>query len=268
MQDFKGKTAVITGGASGIGLGVALALAREGANVAVADLNEDRARAAAGEIEATGVQALAVRCNVAEPEDIARMRQAVLDRFGRVDILMNNAGVLPVGRFEDFPFAEWQRATQVNFLAQVAGVHAFLPDLSAQSEAHIVNTASFAGLISYDPGSLAYSATKAAVVNFSEGLAVYLKPRGIGVTCLCPGGVTTNIREQTRLYGEAPNQLGIFCSKQVPTRTPDEVGQLVLTAIREGRFLLPTDPIILDLYREHAASPEAFVDRIIETVRG
>ena len=234
----------------------------------MADLNQDRAAETVALVEALGVQAIAVRCDVGDEADIHRLRQSVVDRFGRVDLLMNNAGVLPIGSLEATPLAAWERVLRINLLSAVAGVQAFLPDLTAAREAHIVNTASFAGLISYDPFSLAYSASKAAVVNFSEGLAVYLRPRNIGVTCLCPGAVITNIGEQISLNGERPASLGVFATTLTDRRTSDEVGAQVVAAIRQGRFLLPTDETILDLVRERAANPEAFVDKIVSTIGG
>jgi NAD(P)-dependent dehydrogenase (short-subunit alcohol dehydrogenase family) len=195
------------------------------------------------------------------------MRQAVIDRFGRANILMNNAGVLPVGPPETLPLSEWQRALQVNLLSAVAATQVFFGDLAAAQEAHIVNTASFAGLISYDPFTLAYNVSKAAVVSFSEGLAVYLRPRNIGVTCLCPGPVVTNIGEQVRAHGEPPAKLGAFAVKYSAGRTADEVGAMVVEAIRQNRFLLATDVAILDQVREHGADPEGFIDKIVETLK-
>lgn len=262
MQSFKGKTVVITGGASGIGRGSALAFAGEGANVVIADLNEARAAETVTAIEALGVQALAVKCDVSKDEDVARLRDAVIARFGGAHILMNNAGVLPVGAIEDVPLSEWERVLNINLLSVVRCTKTFLPDLIAAGDAHIVNTASMAGLISFDPFSLAYSASKAAVVSLSEGLAVALKPKNIGVTCLCPGPVRTNIGEHIALYGAMP-PLGAYATNNFPGRQPDEVGAMVVAAVRAGQFLLPTNEEMFDVLRERAADATAFIDTII-----
>ncbi len=266
MRNFKDRVAVITGAASGMGRATALALAGEGVHVVVADIHDDRAAETAAMAEALGVQALAVHCDVSESAQITALRDAAMDRFGRVNILMNNAGVLPVGRIEDQPLASFERAMRINFLSVVAGVQAFLPALSTADEAHIVNTASYAGLISYAPATLAYSASKAAVVNLSEGLAVYLRPRGIGITCLCPGPVTTNIGEQITVHGQMPEALGEFATRTTLRREASEVGEMVVGAIRANRFLLVTDERMLDEVRDHGADPEGFIGRIIATL--
>jgi NAD(P)-dependent dehydrogenase (short-subunit alcohol dehydrogenase family) len=265
MDGFKDKVAVITGAASGMGRATALAFAREGAHVAIADLNDQRARETADEITARGVQAIAVHCDVGDDADVAALRQAVVDRFGRTDILMNNAGVLPVGPFEDTPIAAWERVLQINFLSVVRCTQAFLPDLLAAGEAHIINTASLAGLMGYDPYSLAYAAAKAAVVNLSEGLAVALRPRGVGVTCLCPGPVVTNIREQISLHGNAP-QLGVYPSSKYAARTADEVAAMVLEAVRAKRFLLATNEEVYADLTARAADPDRFIDEVVRVL--
>jgi NAD(P)-dependent dehydrogenase (short-subunit alcohol dehydrogenase family) len=178
--------------------------------------------------------------------------------------------VLPVGAFENTPIVEWERVLQINFIAVVRCTQAFLPDLLASGEAHIVNTASLAGLFAYDPITLAYGAAKAAVVSLSEGLAISLRGRNIGVTCLCPGPVATNIGEQMRAFGPI-GDLGAYARRNFAMRTPDEVGQLVVGAVRDGRFLLPTNDEVFEELREHGAAPDAFVQRIgrfLETPAG
>lgn len=262
MKDFKNKTVVVTGGASGMGRSTALAFAREGANVVIADLNEVRLAETAKAIEAFGVGALALKCDVGSDADIENLHAQTIKRFGGVHILMNNAGVLPVGEFEKVPMSEWTRVLNINLLSVVRGVKAFLPDLIAAGEAHIVNTASMAGLISSDPFTLTYSASKAAVVNLSEGLAVGLKAKNIGVTCLCPGGVKTNIGEQIALYGEMP-ALGAYFTKNFAYREADEVGEMVLNAVRAKQFLLATDDTVYGVMQERAADQTKFIDTII-----
>jgi NAD(P)-dependent dehydrogenase (short-subunit alcohol dehydrogenase family) len=214
MKEFKHKVAVITGGASGMGRGTALALAREGVHVAIADLNAERMASTVAELEALGVQAIGVRCDVSRPEDIAELRRQTIERLGRVDILMNNAGILPIGAFENTPLSEWEHVLRVNFLSVVTGVQTFLPDLQANGEAHIVNTSSLAATFAYDANTFAYNASKAAVLSLSEGLALTLAPR-IGVTCLVPGPVATNIGEQVRPSGPV-GKVGGYASAHFP----------------------------------------------------
>jgi NAD(P)-dependent dehydrogenase (short-subunit alcohol dehydrogenase family) len=258
MKTFRNKVAVITGGASGMGRATALSLAREGVNVAIADLNEERLATTAGELEALGVRAIGVRCDVSRPEDIAELRRRTLERLGRVDILMNNAGVLPLGRFENTPLSEWERALRVNFLSVVVGVQTFLPDLEASGDAHVVNTASIAGAFANEPATMAYNTSKAAVIALSEGLALELAPKGIGVTCLIPGPVATNIMEQARPSGPIA-QLATYATANFEKRTAEEVGEMVVEAIRTNRFFLPTNENLNDVLRRRAADPDGFV---------
>jgi NAD(P)-dependent dehydrogenase (short-subunit alcohol dehydrogenase family) len=258
MEITRDTVAVITGGASGMGRSTALALARSGASVAIADLNEARIAETVAELEALGVGALGVRCDVSRPEDIANLRDRTVERFGRVDILMNNAGILPLGSISAMPLAEFERAMRVNFLAVVCGVQTFLPDLAARGQAHIVNTASMAGTFAYEPDSVAYNASKAAVISLTENLALGLAPQGIGVTCLVPGGVATNIMEQVKVSGEI-GDLASYVGAHFVMRTADEVGEMVVAAIRDNTFFLPTNPELVALLARRAADPDGFV---------
>lgn len=259
MKHFAGKVAVITGGASGIGRATALALAREGVHIAIADVNEERLATTAAELRSSGVKAIAIPCDVGRPEEIVELRRQTLDQLGRVDILMNNAGILPIGDFENTPMSEWELVFRVNFLSVVSGVQTFLPDLAATGDAHIVNTASLAATFAYEPGTLAYNASKAAVLSLSEGLALALEPKGIGVTCLIPGPVATNIVEQIRPSGPI-GQLAPYATSHFATRTAEEVGMMVLEAIRDRRFFLPTNENVYDVLTERARQPEQFLN--------
>jgi len=258
VRTFQDRVAVITGAASGIGRGSALALARRGVHVVVADLNAERGAKAVREIEGLGVRAIFQRCDVTSDAEVASLRQAALEAFGRVNILMNNAGVLPLGGIEDTPTSEWERTLQVNLISIVRGIRTFLPDLLAADEAHIVNTASLAGLFAYDPALIAYAASKAAAVSLSEHLALALRPQGVGVTCLCPAPVKTNIGEQARVYG-APGAPGEYARVNLQGRLPEEVGEMVADAIRDDRFLLHTDEAAAADVARRGRDPDAFL---------
>lgn len=260
MDRIEGRVALVTGGGSGIGRGSALALAGAGAKVVVADINADTAQAVAAEIVAQGGEAVGVAADVTDDATFAMLRDLMLDRYGRVDIVMNNAAGITRGLPEHLPVAEWQRILDVNLLSVVRSNAVFLPLLIEQGEGHIVNTASFAGLFTYAYDRQPYAATKAAIVQISEGLYLYLKPQGIGVTCLCPGPVRTNIMSGMRSFGpetETRGPPGGFALKEA-----EEVGAMVVDAIRTDRFMVPTDDKILPLLAERAGDWDGFLARM------
>ncbi len=261
MKDFSNKTVLITGGASGIGRSTALALAARGAKIVVADMHQERGAETVRDIKALGSEAIFHACDVADEAHILSLRDAAHAAFGPLHILMNNVGILPVGNFADVPFSTWERTFAVNLFSYVRCTQIFLPDLIAAGEAHIVNTASAAGLFAYDTKSITYAVSKAAVVALSEGLALSLRPHNIGVTCLCPGGVMTNIIEQLKPHGD-PTGMGVYASKKMVMRTADEVAAMVVSAIETNRFLLHTDDSVQETLKKRAANPEEFLDYI------
>ena len=184
MQILDHKVAIITGAASGIGQGSALALARAGMKVVIADVNEAEAEAVAVAARGYGVSAISALCDVGDTDSLLALRDLTLSRFGRVDVIMNNAGVILSGLPEQIPLNEWERVFNVNLMSVVRSIHIFVPLLLAQGSGHVVNTASVAGLMTYSYDRMPYAASKAAIVQMSEGLALYLRPKGIGVTCL------------------------------------------------------------------------------------
>jgi NAD(P)-dependent dehydrogenase (short-subunit alcohol dehydrogenase family) len=263
LKILKDRVAIIMGAGSGIGRGCALAFARAGTNVVIADIREDRAKETAEAVRACGVDGIGLRCDVTSEGDIEAVRQAAIDRFGHIHILMNNVGVLPIGGFQDVPLSEWERTFQVNLLAYVRATQKILPDMLAEDEGHLVNTASLQGFLAYDRVSLAYAASKAAVVSLTGGLALDLRPRNVGVTCLSPGPVTTNIVEQIRGYGEDLN-VGEYASRYFPAHSPDEVGEMLVAAVRENRFLVQTNSEAQDYVVRQAADPEGFLSELLD----
>lgn len=263
IADLAGRVAVVTGAASGIGRSTAIALAEAGARVVLADVNEERLAACQVGIVDGGGRAVAQRCDVAEDRDMAALHEATLSAYGPVDLVMSNVGVLVMGQPAEIPIDAWRRVLDVNLLSVVRAIREFLPSMLDRGRGHFVNTASTAGLWGYGCERLPYVATKAAVVMVSEALAVYGRPFGIGVTCLCPGPVRTNIAEQMTVYGE----LGPISSPPLPMLEPDAVAQQVLQAIAQDRFLVPTNPEVLDILRRRAADPEAFIRELVDTRR-
>jgi NAD(P)-dependent dehydrogenase (short-subunit alcohol dehydrogenase family) len=201
---------------------------------------------------------VAVQTDVATEEAFERFRDAALSTFGRVDVVMNNVGVLTRGLPEHIPLEEWQRILDINVLSLVRSNAVFLPLLLEQRSGHIVNTASFAGLITYAYDRLPYAASKAAVVQITEGLALYLRPQGIGVTLLCPGPVATNIASTIRSFGPETGTRGP--GPKFGVKDPAEVGELVTEAVLADRFLVTSDDQVLDDVRARAADWDRYLD--------
>jgi NAD(P)-dependent dehydrogenase (short-subunit alcohol dehydrogenase family) len=244
MDTLRDKVAVITGAASGIGRAIAHALADKGAHIVAVDLDNDGIQALAGELRDQGATVLPQRADVSDPQAFEGIRNAALQRFGRVDIVVNNVGVLTNGLPQDIPVVEWQRILDINLMSVVRSNAAFLPLLLDQGSGHLVNTASFAGLFTYSYDRLPYAATKAAIVQISEGLAIYLRPKNIGVTLLCPGPVLTNIASAVPTFGGgAPLRIP---GEQFELLDPAQVGELVADAILRNRFFAPTHPQVVE----------------------
>lgn len=258
MNTLVDKVVVITGAASGIGRASAEAVARRGANVVVVDRDTVAATAVVDGIADAGGTALVHTADVADQDAFTTLRDRTIGEFGRVDVVMNNVGVLTNGLPENIPVTEWQRIIEINLLSVVRSNTAFLPDLIGQGDGHIVNTASFAGLFTYSFDRMPYAATKAAIVAMTEGLAIYLRPKGIGVTLLCPGPVLTNIANQLPQFGPATP----LCipGDQFELLDPTPVGELVVDAILQNRFFVPTHPQVGDVLVQRASDWDGFID--------
>ena len=254
MTELKGKVAVVTGAASGLGRAMALAFADEGMNVAlgdVADVSDTFAR-----VEAKGVSAIALRVDVSRQEDVERFAQLVDRDLGGADVVCNNAGVSPLAAAWEGSLGDWQWIVGVNLWGVIHGVRSFVPRLMARGGGHVVNTASVAGLIS-PPGSAAYNVTKHAVVAYSETLYHDLRERGsaVGVSVLCPAYVRTGIAdsERNRPAGVEPSvkTKETFAREQMLKKavssgrlSADDVARAVVQAVKEDRFYVLTHPRI------------------------
>lgn len=198
MKDFPGKVAFITGGASGIGLGLAEGFGREGMKVMIADIEQKAIDAALEKLRAAQIAAEGVVCDVASRHSVQAAAEATTAKFGKVHICCNNAGVGVGGQIGTIPERDWDWIIDVNFKGVMHGAEVFAPLIAQHGEGgHIVNTASMAGMIAA-PFLEPYHATKFAVVAMSEGWRIQLAPKNIGVSVLCPGWVKTRIMESPR----------------------------------------------------------------------
>ena len=266
LESLSGRTAVVTGGASGIGRALALALTRAGARVVVADLDEPRMAEVVAAIRRMGGQAIAVPTDVSELTQVEALADRAFSTFGKVHVVCNNAGVALWGGLETATHRDWQWVLGVNLWGVIHGVEAFVPRMIAQKEpGHIVNTASMADLIA-SQGLGVYNTSKYAVVGLSETLAKDLRPYGIGVSVLCPLGVDTRIRESERnrpggLRNDAPGSAEAM-TLIGRTLTPEVVAEMVLAAIRDNRLYVITHEEGLEpLRRRFQRMEQAILER-------
>jgi NAD(P)-dependent dehydrogenase (short-subunit alcohol dehydrogenase family) len=201
MKDFKDKVAVITGAASGIGLGIARRAAKEGMKLVVADIEKDALKQTEEEFKSAGTDVISVLIDVSKAENIEKLAQETLDAFGEVHLLCNNAGVAAIGALWETILSDWEWVIGVNLWGVIHGIRTFIPIMLQQkNECHIVNTSSMAGLMPGSGGNGIYSITKHGVVALSESLRENFTLMGakIGVSVLCPGIVNTRITDSER----------------------------------------------------------------------
>jgi len=254
MRTFAGRVAVITGGASGIGLALARRFGAEGMRLVIADVDESALAKASAELEAAGHQVLAVRTDVSQAEQVQALADAAVARFGAVHLLCNNAGVGGFQRFETTSAETWEWTIGVDLWGVIHGCRIFLPILERQDEAHIVNTASVAGVYAY-PYLHPYNVAKAGVVALSEGMWREFaagKPH-VGISVLLPASVDTAIVNDERnapaghvSRAEADPALAEFRTMYVAGiaagKNPAEVADIVLQGIRERQLHIFTHP--------------------------
>jgi len=271
MQDLPGKTAFVTGGASGIGLGIAKALLGAGMNVTIADIRQDHLDEAVAELEAETdgkARVLAIRLDVTDRAAFAAAADAVEARFGRIHLLCNNAGVAVVGPTDVAAFADWDWVMGVNVGGTINGIVTILPRILAHGEGgHIVNTASMSALVPA-PGTTIYSSGKAAVASMMECMRPELEPRGVICSAFCPGAVQSNIAEAGKTRPDALGETGYAQADKGRQaggqffhlyQTKEEVGQRVLQGILNDELYILTHSEFLVGVRERGEAMTAAV---------
>lgn len=242
----RGNVAVVTGGASGIGLAVAERLLARGMRLVLADIDEARLRDVESRLTEDGGEVAGVICDTASADSVTALAEAALGRFGGAHLLFNNAGVAGVGDAWGGPLELWDRVVGINLYGVVHGIRAFLPIMTEQGSGHIVNTASMAGLLGL-PGAAPYNATKHAVVAISEGLFLELGATGspIGVSVLCPGFVKTDLMSKEPDPGTVDTPIGELVGAMLTAGVEDgipagDVADRFVEAVDANQFWILT----------------------------
>ncbi len=267
MQDLAGKTAFITGGASGIGLGIAKAALGNGMNVVIADIRDDHL--AEGEAElGGGDRVLALKLDVTDREAYARAADAAEAKFGKLHLLINNAGVAVVGPTELATFQDWDWVMNVNLGGVINGVVTVLPRILAHGEGgHIVNTSSMSGMVPVG-GTTIYSTAKAAVLTMMECMRPELEARGVICSAFCPGAVQSNIAQASETrpdelaesgYAEADKRRQSGGDHFHLYMTKEEVGERVLEGVLNDELYILTHAEFLDGVSDRAKAMVASV---------
>ena len=262
LKNLAGKVAVVTGGASGIGLGIAQALKAEGMHIVIADVEQGALDTAAEKLGAVGL-----RCDVSSMDSVQALADEVLQRFGTIHVLCNNAGVGSNAPIAEMTPSDWQWILGVNLMGVIHGTRAFLPALKANSDGGwMVNTASMSGF-RIVPSLGGYGVTKFGIMAFSETLALELEMEGskVGVSILCPGPVHTNIKTSSRnrpgaLGGGALQDMDLELSedgRRLRWMSAREAGDLVVRAIKGGDLYVLTHPEMGPMVEERHRTIEA-----------
>jgi NAD(P)-dependent dehydrogenase (short-subunit alcohol dehydrogenase family) len=277
MQELNDRVAVVTGGASGIGFGLASAFAAEGMKIVLGDIEVGALADAVGKLEASGAEVLGVRTDVSDAVQVQALADAAVERFGAIHIACNNAGVGAGGLSWEAPLDTWEWVLGANLWGVIHGMRSFVPILMRQPEAHVVNTASVAGLVA-GPFMGPYNASKHAVVALSETLyhEMALMAPHVHVSVLCPGWVQTRIAESARNRpgSEANDPAANAGFEQVLKplidngMPPEEVAAKVLAAIRAEQFwVLPHDGVEAFWTTFVNERAQSLIDRTNPTIR-
>ena len=261
MTEIAGKVAVVTGGGSGIGHALAVALGRAGAAVAVADIILSNAQTVAAEITAAGGSALAVSCDVSDRDSVQRLKEAANAALGPVSLVFANAGVTSFEALTEMSLSDIDWIIQVNLMGVTNCLTTFLPEMYSARDGHVVATASMAGVLpSWIPYHAPYSAAKAGIIGMMLNLHAEAAEHGVGSTVLCPGGVESGMKDNNSRYrpqrfggpGDGPVKIPekFFAHAALKFRPAAEVAQLVLRAVKDNRRMVVTDPTNRQIFQD------------------
>lgn len=250
MRELRGKKALVTGAAAGIGRALALRLAGEGCDLYLLDIDMPGLTETAEKARELGVEAIAARCDVGRSDEITTANQAMLARWGGLDLLVNNAGVAYYGPTEIMSAQQWDWLLAINLLGPIQFVRELLPVLTSRPDSHIVNIASIFGLVAFGRFT-AYNVSKFGLVGLSESLRAEYGRQGVGVSVICPGFVMTNIAESA-ICGHADRKLKL---PRWLSTTPEHVADKVIRAIHHDRRLTLVTPMAHFLYQLNRFAP-------------
>jgi NAD(P)-dependent dehydrogenase (short-subunit alcohol dehydrogenase family) len=240
-MNVKDKVAVVTGGASGIGLALCTRFAHEGANVVLSDLDQEACRT-----HAASIRALPVAADVGREDDVKNLVEATMNHFGRIDVFVSNAGIAIDGGIET-PTDKWQKIIDVNLMSEIFAAKYAIPHMLEQGSGYLLNVASAAGLlVIYD--TVSYTVTKHAAIGFSEWLAATYIDQGIGVSVLCPAAVKTPI-----LAGKEDTPEGRDAI------TTEELADVVMTGLAQEHFMISTHPWVLEKWAVKARDYDEYI---------
>ncbi len=241
LRTYEGAVAIVTGGASGIGKALGEELAKRGAEVVLADLQQEAAETVAEGIRANGGEATASLLDVTDADAVEALVRDTAERCGRLDYMFNNAGIAMNGKFRDFELEHWQRTVDINLMGVVHGTRAAQAQMDEQGFGHIVNTASFAGVFPW-PTTIAYTTCKHAIVGLSTALRAELADTGVRVSVLCPGTILTPMIEQ----GASPERwVGTYSREKLEAffgsasgMAPDDFARKALDSVAKNRAVI------------------------------
>jgi NAD(P)-dependent dehydrogenase (short-subunit alcohol dehydrogenase family) len=249
MKNFTDRVAVITGAGSGIGRALAVDLAGRGARLALSDVDEVAVADTAARCEKLGAQARGYQLDVSDRAAVTAHADQVVAEFGRVNLVVNNAGVALMATVEEMSYQDFDWIVGINFWGVVHGTKAFLPHLIASGDGHLVNISSVFGFVGV-PTQSAYNATKFAVRGFTEALRqeMLLEKRRVGVSCVHPGGIRTNIARDARAPENSTSQQRANDFSRIARTTPEQAAKTILRGVerKRARILIGPDAYVFD----------------------
>ncbi|UXA14911.1 SDR family oxidoreductase [Mycobacterium sp. SMC-8] len=256
-MDLHGRTAIVTGGASGIGAAIASELARNGVSVVVGDLDEAGAHATASTIRDAGGAAVALRADAADAVDIEGLITLAAREFTPVDIYVANAGI--IGKTGLGTESDWDAILDVNLRAHIRAARLVVPHWQSRGSGHFVSVASAAGLLT-QLGAAGYAVSKHAAVGFAEWLAITYGDDGIGVSCVCPLGVETPLLQAVRSTEDPDARLGASSIEHsAGVISAADVASVTVEAVRDGRFLVLPHAELLEMYRHKGGDYDRWI---------